>query len=302
MKPTLISIIGATGIGKTRLAIKVAQFFNTEIISCDSRQFFKEIPIGTAAPSADELSAVTHHFIGHRSVTEDYSIGQYEEDALKLLKTLFKKHHVVVMVGGSGMYEKAVVEGLNNLPKAHPEHQKKLEHILNTEGVEGLQNILKSLDKAYYQIVDKDNPRRLIRAIDIIWQTDKTYTQILSEEQPHRDFDTIRLQIDAPREIIYERINRRVDKMMDEGLLDEVKALWPYQNLVALQTVGYKELFHYLNGDWTLDFAVDEIKKNSRRYAKRQLTWNRKIEGQHHIPYDYSDEDLVSLLHNLNLK
>lgn len=302
MKSTLISIIGATGIGKTRLAIKVAQFFNTEIISCDSRQFFKEIPIGTAAPSAEEMSEAKHHFIGHRSVTEDYSIGQYEEDALKLLKTLFEKYHVVVMVGGSGMYEKAVVEGLNNLPKAHPGHQKKLEHILNTEGVKGLQNILKSLDPAYYQIVDKDNPRRLIRAIDIIWQTDKTYTQILSEEQPHRDFDTIRIQIDAPREIIYECINRRVDKMMDEGLLDEVKALRSYQNLVALQTVGYKELFHYLNGDWTLDFAVDEIKKNSRRYAKRQLTWNRKIDVQHHIPYDYSDEDLVSLLHNLNLK
>lgn len=302
MARTLISVVGPTGIGKTELAIKIAQFFGTEILSCDSRQFFKEMPIGTAAPSKEELAVVPHHFIGHLSITEDYSIGRYEKEALALLDKLFQKYKVVVMVGGSGMYEKAVVEGLNDLPKANEDYIKELEQILNKEGIEALQKQLEAQDEAYYQQVDKDNPRRLIRALDIIKQTGKPYSEIIAETKPKRDFNTIRIVLTAPREIIYERINQRVDRMMEKGLLDEVKGLLQYQDRVALNTVGYTELFNYLNGDWELDFAVSEIKKNSRRYAKRQMTWNRKLPYLIELPYQYSNEELVSLLNNLNLK
>ncbi|MDY3318636.1 tRNA (adenosine(37)-N6)-dimethylallyltransferase MiaA [Riemerella anatipestifer] len=302
MARTLISVVGPTGIGKTELAIKIAQFFGTEILSCDSRQFFKEMPIGTAAPSKEELAIVPHHFIGHLSITEDYSIGRYEKEALALLDKLFQKYKVVVMVGGSGMYEKAVVEGLNDLPEANEDYIKELEQILNKEGIEALQKQLEAQDEAYYQQVDKDNPRRLIRALDIIKQTGKPYSEIIAETKPKRDFNTIRIVLTAPREIIYERINQRVDRMMEKGLLDEVKGLLQYQDRVALNTVGYTELFNYLNGDWELDFAVSEIKKNSRRYAKRQMTWNRKLPHLIELPYQYSNEELVSLLNNLNLK
>ncbi|MDY3324906.1 tRNA (adenosine(37)-N6)-dimethylallyltransferase MiaA [Riemerella anatipestifer] len=302
MARTLISVVGPTGIGKTELAIKIAQFFGTEILSCDSRQFFKEMPIGTAAPSKEELAVVPHHFIGHLSITEDYSIGRYEKEALVLLDKLFQQYKVVVMVGGSGMYEKAVVEGLNDLPEANEDYIKELEQILNKEGIEALQEYLKAQDEVYYQQVDKDNPRRLIRALDIIKQTGKPYSEIIAETKPQRDFNTIRIVLTAPREIIYERINQRVDRMMEKGLLDEVKGLLQYQDRVALNTVGYTELFNYLNGDWELDFAVSEIKKNSRRYAKRQMTWNRKLPYLIELPYQYSNEELVSLLDNLNLK
>ncbi|WP_052910944.1 tRNA (adenosine(37)-N6)-dimethylallyltransferase MiaA [Riemerella anatipestifer] len=302
MARTLISVVGPTGIGKTELAIKIAQFFGTEILSCDSRQFFKEMPIGTAAPSKEELAIVPHHFIGHLSITEDYSIGRYEKEALALLDKLFQRYKAVVMVGGSGMYEKAVVEGLNDLPKANENYIKELEQILNKEGIEALQKQLEAQDEAYYQQVDKDNPRRLIRALDIIKQTGKPYSEIIAETKPKRDFNTIRIVLTAPREIIYERINQRVDRMMEKGLLDEVKGLLQYQDRVALNTVGYTELFNYLNGDWELDFAVSEIKKNSRRYAKHQMTWNRKLPHLIELPYQYSNEELVSLLNNLNLK
>ncbi|MGY5551401.1 tRNA (adenosine(37)-N6)-dimethylallyltransferase MiaA [Riemerella anatipestifer] len=302
MARTLISVVGPTGIGKTELAIKIAQFFGTEILSCDSRQFFKEMPIGTAAPSKEELAVVLHHFIGHLSITEDYSIGRYEKEALALLDKLFQQYKVVVMVGGSGMYEKAVVEGLNDLPEANEDYIKELEQILNKEGIEALQKQLEAQDEAYYQQVDKDNPRRLIRALDIIKQTGKPYSEIIAETKPKRDFNTIRIVLTAPREIIYERINQRVDRMLEKGLLDEVKGLLQYQDRVALNTVGYTELFNYLNGDWELDFAVSEIKKNSRRYAKRQMTWNRKLPRLIELSHQYSNEELVSLLNNLNLK
>ncbi|MDY3390585.1 tRNA (adenosine(37)-N6)-dimethylallyltransferase MiaA [Riemerella anatipestifer] len=302
MARTLISVVGPTGIGKTELAIKIAQFFGTEILSCDSRQFFKEMPIGTAAPSKEELAVVPHHFIGHISITEDYSIGRYEKEALALLDKLFQQYKVVVMVGGSGMYEKAVVEGLNDLPEANEDYIKELEQILNKEGIEALQKQLEAQDEAYYQQVDKDNPRRLIRALDIIKQMGKPYSEIIAETKPKRDFNTIRIVLTAPREIIYERINQRVDRMLEKGLLDEVKGLLQYQDRVALNTVGYTELFNYLNGDWELDFAVSEIKKNSRRYAKRQMTWNRKLPRLIELSHQYSNEELVSLLNNLNLK
>ncbi len=298
----LISIIGTTGIGKTKLAIEIAKHFDTEIISCDSRQFFKEMNIGTATPSTEELAEVPHHFIGNLSVQDYYSIGQYEKEAIQKIEELFEKNKVVVLVGGSMMYEKAVIEGLHDLPEANEENQRKVEQILEEDGIEKLQNILKDLDPEYFNKVDKDNPRRLFRAIDIIWQTGKSYTENISEQMNQRDFEVIRIGLQAPREIIYDRINQRVDLMVENGLLQEAESLIPFKNNLALQTVGYSELFNYFDGIWTLDFALEEIKKNSRRFAKRQLTWYRKEENINWVNFENSVEESLSLLHTLNIK
>lgn len=295
----LISIIGATGIGKTNLAITIAQHFQTEIISCDSRQFFKEMKIGTAMPTEEELAKVNHHFIGNLSVTDYYSIGQYESEAILKLQELFQKYNPLVMVGGSMMYEKAVTEGLNDLPSANEENQNKLEKIWQEKGLEELQNMLKALDPEYYATVHLENPRRLLRALDVIWQTGKKFSELTHSPTNKRDFEVFRIGIKAPREIMYERINKRVDLMMENGLLEEVKNLVAYRNLVPLQTVGYTELFKYLDGEWSLDFAIEEIKKNSRRYAKRQETWNRKLTDVHWLAYDYTQEDLKELLNKI---
>lgn len=293
---TLISIIGTTGIGKTKLAIEIAKHFNTEIVSCDSRQFFREMKIGTAMPSKEELAEVPHHFIGNLSVKDYYSIGQFEVDALAKINQLFENKEVTVLVGGSMMYEKAVIEGLNDLPEANEEHQQKLQEIWKNEGIEKLREILKNLDENYYQKVDRDNPRRLLRAIDVIWQTGKKYSEIISEPKNKRNFRTIRIGIEAPREMIYERINLRVDKMLEDGLLEEVKSLQEFRQLNALKTVGYTEIFNYLDGTWDLDFAVSEIKKNSRRFAKRQLTWYRGEENIHWVNYENALQESLSLL------
>ena len=298
----LISIIGTTGIGKTKLAIEVAKYFETEIISCDSRQFFNEMKIGTATPSNEELAEVPHHFIGNLSVEDYYSIGQFEKEAIAKIEELFKHHEVVILVGGSMMYEKAVIEGLNDLPEANEENQQKLENIFHEEGIESLQKILADLDPEYFNIVDRDNPRRLFRAIDIIWQTGKTYTENISEQVKKRHFEVVRIGIEAPREVIYERINHRVDKMLADGLVNEVKSLLPFRNLISLRTVGYSELFRFFDDEWTLDFAVEEIKKNSRRFAKRQLTWYRKETDIHWVNFENSVQESLSLLSKLNIK
>ena len=295
----LISIVGTTGIGKTRLAIDLANHLDTEIISCDSRQFYKEMKIGTAMPTDEELAEAKHHFVGNLSVNDYYSIGLFEEEALQKLDEIFARKNVAIMVGGSGMYEKAVVEGMNDLPVADEENQQKLISIFENEGVEVLQKMLEELDPDYFSVVDKDNPRRLFRAIDIIWQTNKTYTENLSTPKAKRDFETFRIGIDAPREVIYERINLRVDKMMENGLLEEARGLIADRDKVALQTVGYSELFRYFDGEWDLDFAIEEIKKNSRRYAKRQTTWNRKLENVNWVHYDNSLQEALSLLSKL---
>ena len=296
----LISIVGTTGIGKTRLAIDLANHLDTEIISCDSRQFYKEMKIGTAMPTDEELAEAKHHFVGNLSVNDYYSIGLFEEEALQKLDEIFARKNVAIMVGGSGMYEKAVVEGMNDLPVADEENQQKLISILENEGVEVLQKMLEELDPDYFSVVDKDNPRRLFRAIDIIWQTNKTYTENLSTPKAKRDFETFRIGIDAPREVIYERINLRVDKMMENGLLEEARGLIADRDKVALQTVGYSELFRYFDGELDLDFAIEEIKKNSRRYAKRQTTWNRKLENVNWVNYDNSLQEALSLLNKLD--
>ena len=254
--------------------------------------------IGTATPSEEELAQVKHHFVGNLSVTDYYSIGQYETDALQKLEEIFAEKDIAVLVGGSMMYEKAVAEGLNDLPESNAENQEKLQKIWDEEGLEKLQQILENLDEEYYKVVHKENPRRLLRAIDVIWQTGRKYSEIITEPKNKRNFRVVRIGIKAPREIMYERINQRVDKMLENGLLEEVKALTTYKNLVPLQTVGYTEIFKYLDGTWDLDFAVEEIKKNSRRYAKRQETWNKKVENVTWLNYDYSAEDLKYVLEN----
>ncbi len=297
----IISIVGTTGIGKTALAIALAKHLQTEIISCDSRQFFREMPIGTAAPTPQELSEVPHHFIGHLSVNQEYSIGQYERDALKKINSLFHQHDNLVLVGGSMMYENAVIHGLHDLPPADHNNQAQLRRLLEEEGIEPLQKLLLELDPEYYLKVDSANPRRLLRAIDIIWQTGKTYTENIAPVRGQRNFDVIRIGLRAPREIIYDRINRRVDMMLENGLLAEVEALLPFRERTALQTVGYNEMFRYLDKEWTLDFAVEEMKKNSRRFAKRQLTWYRKEHDIHWVNYENSVQESLSLVQSLNI-
>ena len=297
----LISVVGPTGIGKTKLAIEIAQRFGTEIVSCDARQFFKEMPIGTAMPDKEELAAAPHHFIANLSIQDDYSIGKYEKDALNKLDELFQKYEVVIMVGGSGMYERAVIDGLDKLPEANAENIKKLEAILESECIVKLQELLKEADPLYYDKADTENPRRLLRALDIFWQTGSPYSELLNKSRIERNFDVIRIGIEAPREVLYDRINRRVDIMMEKGLLKEATLLYLFREKTALQTVGYSELFKYMDGEWTLDFAVEEIKKNSRRYSKRQLTWYRKAEDIHYLQLGYTEEDLENLLQQLSL-
>lgn len=299
---TLISVVGTTGIGKTSLAVYLAKFLDTEIISCDSRQFFREMQIGTAAPSAAELQEAKHYFIGNLSVTDYYSIGQFEADAEKKLQEIFKEKNFAVLVGGSMMYEKAVIKGLNNLPEANADNQTKLHQVFEEKGIGGLQEILENIDADYFKVVDRENPRRLLRAIDVIWQTGRKYSELIAEPVIQKDFRTVRIGIEAPREIIYERINRRVDLMMENGLLQEVEKLLPHRELVSLKTVGYTELFQYLDGKWDLDFAVEEIKKNSRRFAKRQLTWYRKENDIHWVNYENAFTESLSLLQDLNIK
>ncbi|MGC1631953.1 MAG: tRNA (adenosine(37)-N6)-dimethylallyltransferase MiaA [Gelidibacter sp.] len=275
----LISIVGPTAIGKTALSIAFAKHFNTEIISADSRQFYKEMSVGTAAPTKDELNAAAHHFIHHKSVMEEYNVGDFEKDALSMIDKLFIDHDTIVMVGGSGLYVDTVTKGLDEFPQVDPSIRETLNNELTTKGLEHLQNQLKILDPIAFDTIAIDNPHRVTRALEICIGSGKPYSTFLNKDKPERPFKTITIGLTAERATIYERINKRVDYMMADGLLDEAKKLQDLQHLNALKTVGYSELFKFLNGEWTLDFAVSEIKKNSRRYAKRQLTWFRKKEG-----------------------
>jgi tRNA dimethylallyltransferase len=279
MSNYLISIVGPTAIGKTALSIKLAQHFNTEIISADSRQFYKEMSIGTAVPFKDELSAAPHHFIQNKSIHDYFSVGDFEREAVSRIKTLHRENDVVVMVGGSGLYVKAVTKGLDYFPEVDASIRILLNSQLKTEGLAHLQQQLQSLDLIAYNTIAIDNPQRVIRALEICIGTDKPYSSFLTNPEKNREFKTITIGLNAERSIIYDRINQRVDIMIESGLLDEVNSLIPYKQLNALNTVGYKELFNYFEGEWTLDFAISEIKKNTRRFAKRQLTWFRKDES-----------------------
>lgn len=287
---TLITVVGPTAIGKTTLGIILAKYFNTDIISADSRQFFKEMNIGTAVPSVEELNTVKHHFIQHKSIFEPYSVGDFEKEAVSLLETLFQKKNVVVMVGGSGLYVDAVVNGLDEFPEVDSELRESLNKKLKEEGLQVLQAELQTRDPKYYSSVDIENPHRLIRALEICITTGKPYSSFLNQKKRKRNFNSLYIGIQADREIIYGRINNRVAIMMEVGLLEEAKKLQKHKNLNALQTVGYKELFEYFDGHFTLDSAISEIKKNTRRFAKRQLTWLRKNKDILWVNYDDEPE------------
>jgi tRNA dimethylallyltransferase len=273
---TLITIVGPTAIGKTALSIQLANYFKADIISCDSRQFYKEMSIGTAVPYADELVAAKHHFIQNRSIFETYNVGQFERDALKTLDTLFEKNPIQIMVGGSGLYVDAVLKGLDYFPEVDKQIRIALTKVLEEEGIEVLQHQLKELDIETYNTITIDNPHRLMRALEICIGSGTPYSTFKNKPKTARNFKIIKIGLNADREIIYSRINQRVDIMMENGLLEEAKNLHQYKNLNALQTVGYRELFSFFDENFTKEFAISEIKKNTRRFAKRQLTLFKK--------------------------
>nr|MBC7613325.1 tRNA (adenosine(37)-N6)-dimethylallyltransferase MiaA [Pseudopedobacter sp.] len=275
---TLIVIAGPTAIGKTALAIKIAQIYQTEIISADSRQFFKEMSIGTAKPKQQELTAVPHHFINSHSIHEEISVGTFEKQAIAKIEELFQTHDVLVMVGGSGLYINAVLYGFDEIPKADENLRNLLNQQLELEGIESLQTQLKELDPTYFNEVDIHNPQRVIRSLEVCLTTGKPFSSFRKIQNKERSFKTILIGLNTDREKLYERINLRVDLMIQEGLLEEVKSLQEFQHLNALKTVGYTEIFKFLNKEWSLEKAVDKIKQNTRNFAKRQLTWFRRSE------------------------
>ncbi|MBM1107488.1 tRNA (adenosine(37)-N6)-dimethylallyltransferase MiaA [Aurantibacter crassamenti] len=293
---TLIVVVGQTAIGKTKLAIALAQYFKTEILSADSRQFYKEMTIGTAVPSSEELAAAPHHFIQHKSIFENYSVGDFEKEALGCLEQLFKIKDTIVLVGGSGLYIDAITKGLDDFPTVATEIRDQLNSRLKNKGIEALQDELKQKDPVHYNTIDLNNPHRLIRALEICIGTGQPYSSFLNRKKKARPFNTITIGLKADREVVYERINQRVDIMMKEGLLNECKTLHKNKNLNALQTVGYKELFKFLDDKWELDFAVSEIKKNTRRFAKRQMTWFKKNEDTLWIDYQYEINEVLKKL------
>lgn len=293
MNNYLITVIGATAIGKTALGIQLAQHFKTEIISCDSRQFYKEMKIGTAVPSAEELIAAPHYFIQNKSIFDAYNVGQFEKDALKKLEGLFSKNNIVIMVGGSGLYTNAVLEGFDDFPEVNPEIRLKLNKQIENGEIEILQKQLKDLDSNSYNTIEIENPHRLIRALEICIGTGKPYSSFKNKNKVKRNFIPIKIGLTADRELMYERINKRVDLMLEEGLLEEAKKLYPHKELNALQTVGYRELFDYFDGKYSLEIAVDEIKKNTRRFAKRQVTWNKKDPTIHWFDFETAPSEII---------
>ena len=275
----LVVVVGPTAIGKTAMAIRLAQHFHTEIISADSRQFYRELKIGVAAPSVEELAAAPHHFIGHLSIYDYYNAACFEKDALQKIQSLFEKHNIVVMTGGSGLYIGAVCNGIDELPDPTLELRAELKMLFQKEGIEALQKMLQSLDPEYYITVDAKNPARLLRALEVCITAGQPYSSLRAQMQEERPFKIILIGLHCERTLLNERIHRRVDTMIASGLLDEIEQFFPVRHLNALNTVGYKELFAWKEGKTSFEQAVEDIKTNTRRYAKRQMTWFRKNTG-----------------------
>jgi len=273
---TLIVLVGPTASGKTGLAIEVAARLHTEIISADSRQFYKEIPIGTAAPDEEQLAGIRHHFVGQLSVVDDYNVARFEQDVLYLLEDKFRHHRQMLMVGGSGLYINAVCEGIDSLPDPDPGIRRNLNTLYEKEGIEPLKHKLKELDPEYYQIVDLNNPKRLLRAIEVCLQTGTTYTSLRKNKPKSKDFGIAKIGLDIERSLLNERINKRTELMFEQGWLEEARTVYPQKHLNALNTVGFKEIFKYFDGEISLEEAKEKIKTNTRRYAKRQMTWFKK--------------------------
>ena len=297
MNKILITLSGPTGSGKTALSIRIAKAIGAEIFSCDSRQFYKEMSIGTAVPNERELMEVPHHFIQHRSIQSPYSVGQFESDAMDTLTQYFTDHDVAILVGGSGLYMQAVVEGIDKFPEVPERIRTELGKRLKTNGLGDLQNDLKTLDPDHYQKMDIQNPSRVIRALGVSLAAGQPYSSFLGQDKPNRPFSVLPLTVDIPRKILYDRISDRVDEMINTGLLEEAKSLYPYRDLNALLTVGYQEIFDFYDQKIDLDYAIALIKQHTRHYAKRQITWIRRKESNAiKINPTISDEELASIL------
>ena len=293
---TLIYIAGPTGVGKTKTAIALAKAFDTEIISCDSRQFYKEMKIGTAVPTEEELAAVPHHFIQSKSIEEAYTVADFEKEAMATIEKLFDKKDTLIMVGGSGMYADAVMFGMDEFPEVPEEVRNQIRLFYETHGLQGLQELLREKDPKYYTRVDINNPVRLLRALEVCIASDQPYSSFLGQERPARSFVSKMIILHCPRTVLYDKINARVDQMMKDGLEEEAKDLIPFKDHAALRTVGYKELFPYFDGKCSLEEAINEIKKNSRRYAKRQITWFKKYDNALCFPANTTTKEIYGLL------
>lgn len=297
----LIVIIGPTGIGKTSLSIKLAQQFSCDIISCDSRQFYQEMAIGTAVPDAFELAAAKHHFIHNKSIFDNYTVGDFEKEALLTLDILFQKNDFAILVGGSGLYVDAVLKGFDAFPVIDELVRLNVLNNYESMGIIYLQTELKQRDPEYFSVVDIENPQRMMRALCVCLSTGQPYSTFLNKKTNSRNFTPIIIGLEADRQIIYDRINQRVDLMMEAGLLEEAKLLMMHRKLNALQTVGYRELFAYLDGEISLEFAISEIKKNTRRFAKRQLTWFRRTENAQWFNLTTPIKDIVDYIKNFKI-
>ena len=299
MDKHLITIIGPTAIGKTNLAIRIANYFKTEIVSADSRQFYKEMNIGTAKPSNSELNSIKHHLINNKSINDNYNISDYEKDALKSIKSIFNKNDIAILVGGSGLYINTVLYGLDEIPGISNETINSLYLDLELKGIKKMQEQLKLLDPASYSAIDINNPRRLIRALEVSISTGKSYSSFLKKKKKKRDFNIIVLGINQDRLELYDKINTRVDNMVESGLINEAKELYNLKSLNALNTIGYREVFNYIEDKYSLDECINEIKKNTRRYAKRQLTWFKSIDNVEWITPYYNFEKIIAYINNL---
>ena len=295
----LISVVGPTAIGKTSLAIQLAEKYSTEIISADSRQFYREMNIGTAKPSVSELNSAKHHLINNKSVVDNYSIGEFEQDAIKQISNIHSRSNIAVLVGGSGLYLDVINYGLDQIPKTEKNIRNSLNNDFESKGLIYLQNKLKKIDLITYNNIDLNNSRRIIRALEVTISSGKPYSSFLNKKKVDRDFKVIEIGINAERELVYQRINNRVDDMVNQGLINEVKKLIKYKHLNSLNTIGYKEIFRYLNGDISLEFAVNEIKKNSRRFAKRQITWFKSNNNIIWFNQNYKIDNIIKVIDEL---
>ena len=307
MHKTLVLILGPTGVGKTELSLRVAEHFGSPILSCDSRQIYRAIPIGTAAPTAEEQARVKHYFIATHELNEDYNAGQYERDAIALMEELFRAHDILVMTGGSMLYADAVCNGLDDLPAVPDKIRKEVNRLYQEKGLVWLQSEVQRLDPAYWNEVDRQNPARLIHCVELCLTTGKPYSSLLSKKptsnsrQPitNRPFRILKIGLERPREELYDRINRRVEQMIADGLVEEAKAVWPMRHLNSLQTVGYRELFAHFDGEYDLERAIELIQQNSRHYAKRQMTWFRRDNTIHWLNANDTYEKNIHLIDDL---
>ncbi len=296
--PTLIVLIGPTGVGKTELSLRLAEHFHTSIVSADSRQIYADLKIGTASPTPEQLKRVPHYLVGTLKLTDYYSAARYEEEAMTILERLFQEHEVVILTGGSMMYVDAICKGIDDIPTVDTETREMMLQRYEAEGLENLCSELKLLDPEYYKIVDLKNPKRVIHALEICYMTGKTYTSFRTQKRKERPFRIIKIGLTRDRAELYNRINHRVDVMMEEGLLEEVRNVYPYRPLNSLNTVGYKEIFNYLDGTWELPFAIEKIKQNSRIYSRKQMTWFKRDEEIQWFHPD-QEKEIMQVLQNM---